>query len=268
MVDLGILQQLSKATKKHPTIKPEILQNYNSAGHDTKKCSTLSYISGKPIEFYLKNVFQEAEMMKEYNFYTETNLHKLKLFVETFLSQTNKPSSSLPQEILSPRYEKNQNLSTNDQSEGNMNQTFKIVRDQLNELRQCLKHFVTSLTEITQAEVKQLAEIDDLGIGIKAQRFKSNKQALFQESGDLVLFTSDLIKNLEVLDFDINRLLRTQQTAGTLIFETYEDKNNLNGSNRGSRTEFNHSRLSNDEILNQGQHSKKQASKSVNTNLC
>ena len=257
MVDLSTLQQLSKATLKHPIIKPEILQNYNLAVHETKKCLTHSVISGKPIEFYLKNVFQEAEMMKEYNFYTETNLQKLKLFVETFLLHTSKPSPSIPQEILSPRYEKTQLLITNDKSEGHMNQTFKIVSDQLNELRQCLKHFVTLLTEITQAEVKQLAEIDSLGIGIKAQRFKSNKQALFQESGDLVLFTSDLIRNLEVLDFDMNRLLRTQQTADTLTFETNEEKNNMNRSNRGSRTEFNHSRLSNDEILNHAQHTRK-----------
>ena len=224
MIDLALLQNIGRAALVHNDINPEIQHYYSLAAQETKQLVTYSIISGKPFEFFQRNVFRGGGIVEAYNFYAETNVQRLKVFIENFLIQANKlsPLPSHRDNSVSEAF--TQRTVTKALSEGHINQNFKIISEQLQELKLCLKHFTSSMTAINEAEARNFADSEDLKSNLKMHRFKSNKQALFLECEELVLFTTDIIKNLEILDFDINRLFKTSNTAEGLALDTQDGK--------------------------------------------
>jgi len=190
-------------------ISPELLATYVTASQEYKKLITNSCVSRKPIEFYLKHTFKDTSLAEEYNFYNENNLLKLKTFFESLLIEINKNALSFATSNSMLTDEIEQKAKNNEIKDKDL----KIINEQLNELKKSLKHFLNCLHLITQAESKYYEGVEKGNIYFKIdhQKFKLNKQALFQESENLITFTNNLIHILESLDFAINNILTNQE---------------------------------------------------------
>lgn len=177
----------------------DVSGSYIIASQETKKSQTNACVSRRPIEFYVKQVFRQTNMTDEYNFYAETNINKLKLFLENFLNELTK---TFPYFSTSSTASKENSLSASQIMRNNIYKDKAIVaiEEQLIELKHCLRHFANSLTEITKAESEYLKNIEKTSLFRIDEKYKLNKQVLFQESGNLVTFANGLINNLEILN--------------------------------------------------------------------
>jgi len=222
---------LNKTIVPPAEIGQEFFGAYSCAAQETKRSITNSYIARKSIEFYLKNTFKDSALLEEYNFYNERNLNRLKLFVENLLAETNKISPNNQSFLLTEEHENT--LRTGDIKDRDL----KVIGEQMNELKRCLRHFLNSLGEITKAEAKYLDGVEKSNLFKIDQKYKTNKQALFQESEDLINFTNTLIYNLESVDHMINKILASQGRKESIVIENNEGRRSARFESKAQQTD-------------------------------
>jgi len=222
---------LNKTIVPPAEVGQEFFTAYSCAAQDTKRSITNSYIARKSIEFYMKNTFKESNILEEYNFYNERNLNRLKLFIENLLTETNKISPNLHNQSFLLTEENEHTLRSSDIKDRDL----KVIREQMNELTRCLRHFLNSLGEITKAESKYMEGVEKSNLFKIDQKYKTNKQALFQESESLINFTNTLIYNLESVDHMIHKILTSQR--GSIVIENNDGRRSARFENKGQQTD-------------------------------
>lgn len=226
----------SQTAMSQPDLISESFFSFTAAAQQTKKSITNSFISRKPIEFYIKNLFQNKNIMDEYDFYKETNINKIKLFLENFLNELSKPPSYGSRETFGFHPERVNTYGSNYKSNESKGVSIEMVNEQLNELKSCLKHFTKSLSEINHAELEYMESIEKTNLSRITQKYKVNKQVLFQESENLIVFTNNLIQYLEMLNLNISETPKRPENTTAFSVTDLETKEDLKMQDKMTQT--------------------------------